>query len=75
MYLNTKYIRFFAKVFKYKIVFCISNMYFKYIYQKYCPSLVTHLYCLDKNHLEIHQNIYFVQRKERQMGLKWHQGE
>ncbi len=50
-------------------------MYFKYIYQKYCPSLVTHLYCLDKNHLEIHQNIYFVQRKERQMGLKWHQGE
>lgn len=38
-------------------------------------QLVTHFYCLDNNHLEIHQNIYCVQRKERQMGLKWHQGE
>jgi len=24
---------------KYKIVFCISNTYFKYLYLKYCPSL------------------------------------
>ncbi len=37
--LNTKYILFFSKVFKYKIVFCISNTYFKYMYLKYCPSL------------------------------------
>ncbi len=33
MYLNTKYIRFFSKVFKYKIVFCISNTYFKYVFE------------------------------------------
>ncbi len=32
---------FFPKVFKYKIVFCISNTYFKYMYFKYCPSLGT----------------------------------
>ncbi len=29
MYLNAKY----------KMVFCISNPYFKYMYFKYCPSL------------------------------------
>ncbi len=39
MYLNTKYIRFFSNVLKYRIVFCISNTYFKYMYLKYCPSL------------------------------------
>ncbi len=31
MYLNTKY----------KIVFCISNTYLKYMYLKYRPSLAT----------------------------------
>ncbi len=30
---------FFSKLFKYKIIFCISNMYFKYMNLRYCPSL------------------------------------
>ncbi len=49
MYLNRKCIRFFQRYLntKYIIVFCISNTYFKYIYQKYCPSM--HNASLDVN--------------------------
>ncbi len=36
--LNFYFLKF--KVLKYKIVFCISNTYLKYMYLKYCPSLL-----------------------------------